>query len=176
MSNSDTKKCPDCAEFIKLEAKVCKHCGKKQSLPKNNSSCLGIIIKSIIGTLLFFFIINQCSSNTTPTKTTSTSSSGLLYVSIIDYVDIANDLGTSVNSSSVQNYRVNLWSKSNKEGKGVIVSNVEPGTYLALVKEYPNSYLVVNYKDKSTGYVSKVQTNGVKKLSALKVVNGRYKE
>ena len=24
-----TKKCPDCAEIIKMEANVCKHCGRK---------------------------------------------------------------------------------------------------------------------------------------------------
>lgn len=26
--NQDTRKCPFCAEFIKPEAKVCKHCGR----------------------------------------------------------------------------------------------------------------------------------------------------
>ena len=115
-------------------------------------------------------------ADTSSTSTApSTESSGSKYVSIIDYNDIASDLGTSINSSSVQNYKVNLWSKSNQDGKGSIVGNVSPGTYLILVKEYPNSYQVINYKDKSVGYVSKVQTNAIKRLSTLEVVNGKYK-
>ncbi len=28
-TNPQSKKCPDCAEFVKADAKVCKHCGCK---------------------------------------------------------------------------------------------------------------------------------------------------
>ena len=29
MDSGENKKCPDCAELIKMQAKICKHCGKK---------------------------------------------------------------------------------------------------------------------------------------------------
>ena len=32
LGNSRINKCPDCAEFIKSEANVCKHCGKRFDL------------------------------------------------------------------------------------------------------------------------------------------------
>jgi len=32
IGNSEINKCPDCAEFIKSEANVCKHCGKRFDL------------------------------------------------------------------------------------------------------------------------------------------------
>jgi hypothetical protein len=32
VGNSEINKCPDCSEFIKLEANVCKHCGKRFDL------------------------------------------------------------------------------------------------------------------------------------------------
>lgn len=30
---TETKKCPHCAEFVKFEAMVCKHCGRDLPLP-----------------------------------------------------------------------------------------------------------------------------------------------
>lgn len=39
-NRSESKQCPFCAELIKVEAIICKHCGKKIPKPKNRPSAI----------------------------------------------------------------------------------------------------------------------------------------
>ena len=78
---SDEKRCPDCAEIIKTEAAVCKHCGRRftademgahrGSLPRVRWGCLA----AVVGFFILVALIGQ-SSTDTASPTTNASDGG----------------------------------------------------------------------------------------------------
>lgn len=78
---SDEKKCPDCAEIIKKDAAVCKHCGHKFSEGEVEAERSAMRKRRNIGSAVLaagFLALAYCIGNGTPTSTVdnNTASSG----------------------------------------------------------------------------------------------------
>lgn len=68
---------------------------------------------------------------------------------------IAQEYGISVMQAT--GMELNVWEKSNAEGKGRVVGKIRVGSHALILKEGKNSYKIKSPLDKSVGWISKIQ-------------------
>ena len=69
---------------------------------------------------------------------------------------VANELGRS-ESWILANYRINLWSRTSAEGKGVAVGKMVPGSRARILDRGGSDYLVRSPLDGSEGWIGETQ-------------------
>lgn len=81
------------------------------------------------------------------------------YADLNGYVHIANEFGTSVKKVKDMNYKISLWSKSNKNGKGKVVSKLVPGSRVKVIESFDDELRVIKpfSGKKESAWISKVQ-------------------
>lgn len=88
-----------------------------------------------------------------------TFSECITYADLNGYTHIANEFGTSIKGVKDMNYKINLWSKSNKAGKGKVISKLVPGSRVKVIESFDDELKVVKpfSGKKESAWISKVQ-------------------
>ncbi len=72
----------------------------------------------------------------------------------------SNELGRP-ESSVLSSFKINVWSKPDEQGKGVKVGEMLPGSHANIIGETKESYRIKSPFDGSTGWVNKMQFDGI---------------
>ncbi len=59
-------------------------------------------------------------------------------------------------------YKLNIWEKSNAQGKGRVVGKIRVGSRALILAEGKDSYKILSPLDKSIGWISKIQVAGTR--------------
>lgn len=161
---ANEKKCPRCAEVIKKEARVCKHCGyeytetqiaadKAQDSRNQKNGAIGCI-----GILGVFLIIGMCSPNKDEPAATDGNSTAIPALSLVD--------AKALEARNKDQIAAKL-----KEAKRLPASDVESNAraYEELVKLAPTNTAFITKRDRYQAVIAKAARFGDHPEEALEI-------
>ena len=147
--NKDLTKCKACGELISKNAALCPHCGEPIPKEKKTSMWTWLLILLIIGYIAGEVKQKDTSiNNAVQTKTVECKEFTTLHSKSWWDKELGRDSS---------HYHINIWEKSNRNGKGKVVGYVYPGEELKILAKGKNSYLISSKRHGIVGWISKTQ-------------------
>jgi len=81
------------------------------------------------------------------------------HIALLSAKEVAKEIGQS-EMWVLSNYKINLWSKTSKNGKGSVVGRLISGSHALIIDENSRDYKIQSPLDKSIGWISKIQVKG----------------
>jgi len=159
--NKNLTTCKACGEQISKNAKKCPHCG--EPLPKKKKTSLWAWFVLL---LFISWFLRESGLVGTKEKATHTNKSALTQEVCVEFVFLhPKEWWDQELGEDSSGYRIKIWEKSNKHGKGKVVGYASPGDKLKLLSKGKSSSFVSSQKSVVVGWISNSQVGHTEKLT-----------